>query len=66
MRATFVCKAFKDVATWHDDKEPIKQIWFIDIDKFTIYEFNWLIYDWEISGPFTSSFFSELFQYYIL
>lgn len=54
---------FEDVVAWCDDGEPAKQILFIDVDNFSLYAFNWLVYDWEISGPLAASSFLELLEY---
>ena len=64
MEAAFVRKTFEDAAAWPDDRESAKQIWFVDDDNITFFAFNWLAYDWEISGPLAASSFLELPEYY--
>ncbi len=66
MGAVFVHKRFKDVAASADDGKTIKQILFIDVNKFALYVFNWLAYNQEINGLFAISFFKKLPKYYIL
>lgn len=64
MGATFVHKVFEDAITQPGDENPVKQIWFVDVDKFALYIFNQLIYDWEISGFFVASSLLGLPKYY--
>ena len=65
MGAAFVRKAFENAVAWLDNREPAKQIQFVDIDKFVLHVFNWLAYDREISGFFAASSLLELPEYYI-
>lgn len=47
---------FKDASVWFNDGKLIKQIPFIDVDKFILCIFNLVKYNWEIISFFTISF----------
>ncbi len=64
MDVGFLYKAFEDAAAQLDSKNLVKQMWFVDIDKFALCVLNWLPYNREISGPLTTSSFLGLLKYY--
>lgn len=65
MKAVFVYKAFDDIVSQPSDKTLAKQIWFVDVHKFALCTFNWLVYNWEISSPLATNSLLELHKYYI-
>ena len=66
IEVAFVCKAFEDTAGQPNNENLAKQIWFVDVDKFALCIFIWLVYDREISSPLATSFFLRLPKYYTL
>lgn len=66
MKTAFVYKTFKNTSVRLDNKLSPKQVWFVNVNKFTFYIFNWLIYNKRISNSFIINFFLKLLKYYIL
>lgn len=64
MEVGFIYKVFNDGIGQLDDREPIKQIQFVDGDKFASRIFNQLIYNQEIIRFFTASSILKLLEYY--
>lgn len=45
METAFIYKEFKDATTWPDNRKSIKQIWFVNTDKFAFCIFYLLVYN---------------------